>query len=78
MAGAGTSEGVKPAPKPLSAPQKALRKMGLLRPVDMALHLPFRYEDETQLVKLADARDGEVIQIEAVVTSCNVVFMPPV
>ncbi|NDF06232.1 MAG: ATP-dependent DNA helicase RecG, partial [Betaproteobacteria bacterium] len=76
MAGAGTSEGVKQAPKPLSAPQKALRKMGLLRPVDMALHLPFRYEDETQLVKLADARDGEVIQIEAVVKSCNVVFKP--
>jgi len=76
MAGAGTSEGAKQAPKPLSAPQKALRKMGLLRPVDMALHLPFRYEDETQLVKLADARDGEVIQIEAVVTSCNVVFKP--
>ena len=76
MAGAGTSEATKPAPKPLSAPQKALRKMGLLRPVDMALHLPFRYEDETQLVKLADARDGEVIQIEAVVKSCNVVFKP--
>jgi ATP-dependent DNA helicase RecG len=50
--------------------------MGLLRPVDLALHLPFRYEDETQLVKLADARDGEVVQIEAVVKSCNVVFKP--
>jgi ATP-dependent DNA helicase RecG len=77
MAGAQASEPAAPAAaKPLSAPQKALRKMGLLRPVDMALHLPFRYEDETQLVKLADARDGEVIQIEAVVTSCNVVFKP--
>jgi ATP-dependent DNA helicase RecG len=50
--------------------------MGLLRPVDLALHLPFRYEDETQLVKLADARDGEVVQIEAVVQSCQVVFKP--
>jgi ATP-dependent DNA helicase RecG len=50
--------------------------MGLLRPVDLALHLPFRYEDETQLVKLADTRDGEVVQIEAVVKSCNVVFKP--
>jgi ATP-dependent DNA helicase RecG len=50
--------------------------MGLLRPVDLALHLPFRYEDETQLVKLADARDGEVVQIEAVVRSCQVVFKP--
>ena len=62
--------------KPLSAPQKALRKMGLLRPVDLALHLPMRYEDETQLVKLADTRDGEVVQIEAVVKSCQVVFKP--
>ncbi len=77
MAGAGTSEPTAPAAaKPLSAPQKALRKMGLLRPIDLALHLPFRYEDETQLVKLAEARDGEVVQIEAVVKSCNVVFKP--
>ena len=65
-----------PERKPLSVPQKALRKMGLLRPVDLALHLPMRYEDETQLVKLADSRDGEVIQIEAVVKSCQVVFKP--
>ena len=65
-----------PERKPLSLPQKALRKMGLLRPVDLALHLPMRYEDETQLVKLADIRDGEVIQIEAVVKSCQVVFKP--
>ena len=77
MAGARVSEPTAPAAaKPLSAPQKALRKMGLLRPVDLALHLPFRYEDETQLVKLADTRDGEVVQIEAVVKSCNVVFKP--
>jgi len=77
MAGAQVSEPTAPAAaKPLSAPQKALRKMGLLRPVDLALHLPFRYEDETQLVKLADARDGEVVQIEAVVQSCQVVFKP--
>ena len=77
MAGVQVSEPTAPAAaKPLSAPQKALRKMGLLRPVDLALHLPFRYEDETQLVKLADTRDGEVVQIEAVVKSCNVVFKP--
>ena len=77
MAGAQVSEPTAAAAaKPLSAPQKALRKMGLLRPVDLALHLPFRYEDETQLVKLADTRDGEVVQIEAVVKSCNVVFKP--
>ncbi|MEY2622130.1 MAG: ATP-dependent helicase RecG [Pseudomonadota bacterium] len=62
--------------KPLSAPQKALRKMGLLRPVDLALHLPYRYEDETRLVSLREARDGDTIQIEGVVRRCDVAFKP--
>ena len=35
-----------------------------------------RYEDETQLGKLAESRDGEVMQFEAVVQSCQVVFKP--
>ena len=39
------------ADKPLSAPQKALRKLGLVRPIDLALHLPLRYEDETRIVR---------------------------
>ena len=60
------------APK-LSAPQKALHKMGLIRPVDLALHLPYRYEDETRLVKLRDVRDGETAQIEGVVQRCEVI-----
>jgi ATP-dependent DNA helicase RecG len=50
--------------------------MGLVRDVDLALHLPYRYEDETRLVKLADARDGEVVQFEATVLSCEVTFRP--
>ena len=57
---------------PLSGPQKALQKLGLLRPIDLALHLPLRYEDETRITRLGDARDGEVVQIEGVVTSCEV------
>jgi RecG-like helicase len=40
--------------KPLSAPQKALIKLGLKRDIDLALHLPLRYEDETRIVKLSD------------------------
>jgi ATP-dependent DNA helicase RecG len=54
--------------KPLSAPQKALRKLGLVRPIDLALHLPLRYEDETRIVKLSEVREGEVAQVEGVVT----------
>lgn len=62
--------------KPLSAPQKALRKLGLVRDIDLALHLPFRYEDETRIVKLSDTRDGDTAQIEATVISCDVAYKP--
>ena len=53
------------ATAPLTAPQKALRKLGLVRDIDLALHLPLRYEDETRLMRLADVRDGETGQFEA-------------
>ncbi|MEO8250690.1 MAG: ATP-dependent DNA helicase RecG [Burkholderiales bacterium] len=55
-----------------SFPQKALEKLGLVHDIDLALHLPLRWEDETRIVRLADARDGEVVQIEATVTACEV------
>ena len=64
------------ASKPLSAPQKALRKLGLNRAIDLALHLPLRYEDETRIVRLSDTREGDVAQIEAPVTSCEVAYKP--
>ena len=64
------------ASKALSAPQKALRKMGLDRDIDLALHLPLRYEDETRIVKLRDAREGDTVQIEGTVTACEVSFKP--
>jgi ATP-dependent DNA helicase RecG len=59
-----------------SAPQKALEKLGLKRDIDLALHLPLRYEDETRITRLSEAREGESVQIEAEVTACEVVFRP--
>ena len=56
--------------------QKALRKLGLVGPMDFALHVPLRYEDETRITRLRDARPGEMVQIEGVVTSCEVTFRP--
>ena len=56
----------------MSGPQKVLQKLGLLRPIDLALHLPLRYEDETRIVKLSDVRDGDLAQIEGTVTVCEV------
>jgi len=61
---------------PKSPAQKALEKMGLRRDIDLALHLPLRYEDETRIVRLADARDGDLVQIEGVVTHSDIAFRP--
>ncbi|WP_439518120.1 ATP-dependent DNA helicase RecG [Hydrogenophaga sp.] len=65
-----------PERKPLSAAQKALRKLGLERDIDLALHLPLRYEDETRIVRLRDARDGQLAQIEGTVTRSEVSHRP--
>jgi ATP-dependent DNA helicase RecG len=56
--------------------QKALDKLGLRRDIDLALHLPLRYEDETRITTLADARDGEMVQIEGQVTHSEITFRP--
>ncbi len=62
---------------PVKSPaQRALEKLGLKRDIDLALHLPLRYEDETRITKLRDAREGDTVQIEAVVTHCEVSFRP--
>ncbi len=67
---------VKPTSTPLSALQKALGKLGLRRDIDLALHLPLRYEDETRISRLCDAREGDTVQIEGTVTQQEVTFKP--
>lgn len=59
-----------------SVAQKALQKLGLRRDIDLALHLPLRYEDETRITPLANARDGQTVQIEATVTASEVQLRP--
>jgi ATP-dependent DNA helicase RecG len=62
--------------KPKTESQKALEKLGLRRDIDLALHLPLRYEDETRIVKLIDVRDSTPVQIEATVTHQEVSYRP--
>ena len=50
--------------------------MGLRRDIDLALHLPLRYEDETRITPLANARDGQMVQIEATVTASEIQLRP--
>ena len=56
-----------PEPRAKAAPQRALEKLGLLRDIDLALHLPLRYEDETRIMPICNLHDGSVAQIEGVV-----------
>jgi ATP-dependent DNA helicase RecG len=60
----------------LSPAQKAMRKLGLRRDIDLALHLPLRYEDETRITRLRDARASDSVQIEGVVTVSELVHRP--
>ncbi len=65
------------ASTPAKSPMvKAMEKLGLRRDIDLALHLPLRYEDETRITPLAEARDGATIQIEAMVMSSEVSLRP--
>lgn len=59
-----------------SAPQKAMEKLGLVRDIDLALHLPLRYEDETRITPIAALRDGDSAQVEGIVRECEIQFRP--
>ena len=61
-----------PARRDKSGPQRALEKLGLRRDIDLALHLPLRYEDETRVSAIADAADGEPVQVEGLVQDCQI------
>ncbi|HEY6896932.1 MAG TPA: ATP-dependent DNA helicase RecG [Rhodocyclaceae bacterium] len=53
-----------------------LAKLGLLREVDLALHLPLRYEDETCITPVAAAVPGVAAQFEVEVVDSEIAFRP--
>ncbi|HSW21588.1 MAG TPA: DEAD/DEAH box helicase, partial [Burkholderiaceae bacterium] len=61
---------------PASGPARALERLGLKRDIDLALHVPLRYEDETRLTRIADAHDGDSVQVEGVVTEAQLAYRP--
>jgi ATP-dependent DNA helicase RecG len=56
--------------------REKLAKLGIASKLDLALHLPLRYEDETRLTPLAEAAPGEPVLVEAVVVDCEVKYRP--
>jgi ATP-dependent DNA helicase RecG len=65
----------KSAPKSI---ESKLAKLGLRTDMDLVLHLPLRYEDETQIVSIREAclRGGHMSQVEGVVTKNEVAYKP--
>jgi ATP-dependent DNA helicase RecG len=55
-----------------SGPARALAKLGLVRDIDFALHLPLRYEDETRLAPIATLQHGDTAQVQGTVKACRV------
>ena len=49
-----------------------MHKLGLVRDIDLALHLPMRYVDETRLAPMGSLRDGDTAQVQGVVRECRV------
>ena len=51
-------------------------RLGIRRPADLLLHLPLRYEDETRLRPIAEARAGDTCQVAGEVVRSEVVQRP--
>jgi len=71
----------KKPPAAAKAPVKIedkLARLGLRSDMDLALHLPARYEDETRIMSIAEAglRGMQMVQVEAVVTVCDIQYRP--
>ncbi|MBR8143802.1 ATP-dependent DNA helicase RecG [Burkholderia sp. AU19243] len=72
----GTKGKKKPAAdKPVKTADK-LAKLGLTRSIDLVLHLPMRYEDETTLTPIGELLPGGIAQTEGVVFDNEVAYRP--
>ncbi|MBI5333022.1 MAG: ATP-dependent DNA helicase RecG [Burkholderiales bacterium] len=49
-----------------------MQRLGLVRDIDLALHLPLRWEDETRLAPIGGLRDGQTAQVQGTVREARV------
>ena len=59
-----------------SAVREKLSRLGIRNDLDLILHLPIRYEDETRLFAIADVPQGQTVQVEGVIVHSEVVVRP--
>ncbi len=53
-----------------------LAKLGIHHRVDLLLHLPLRYEDETHLTPIASAQQGQVVLVQGTINHSEILFRP--
>jgi len=53
-----------------------LAKLGIARKFDLVLHLPLRYDDETQICPIDDAMPGDEQLVQGTVTDCDIKYRP--
>jgi ATP-dependent DNA helicase RecG len=60
------------------SPEAKLAKLGLHTDMDLVLHLPMRYEDETQVITIERSRlhGGDTSQVEGVVIKNEISYKP--
>ncbi len=56
--------------------QQKLAKLSIQNDTDLILHLPLRYEDETNLYLINDVIDGNVFQVEGEVVHNEIIYRP--
>ncbi|UJP06062.1 MAG: ATP-dependent DNA helicase RecG [Nitrosomonas sp.] len=56
--------------------QEKLSRLGIRNELDLVLHLPLRYEDETHLFPIRDAPHGPMVQVEGDIVHTEVVMRP--
>jgi ATP-dependent DNA helicase RecG len=71
---AGRQEPRHPAQAAGTRTAQLLRRMGLERDWDLALHAPLRYRDESSVTSIAQLVPGQEAQVEAEVRACEVVY----
>lgn len=56
--------------------QEKLARLGIADELDLMLHLPLRYEDETHLYPINDVPANKTVQIEGVIIHSEVMYRP--
>jgi ATP-dependent DNA helicase RecG len=81
--GVPAAEGAEGTKKPAAAKKPTLAKtadklakLGLTRDIDLVLHLPMRYEDETSLTPIGELLPGGIAQTEGVVYDNEIAYRP--